>query len=241
MMGGGAAQGVAAQGVAAQGAAPHAPAPHPGLATVPDGGPKFTASDFVPHGQPAHGDLPPESLRAKPTIPMHGGTTPQAAPVHPGMATVPASPIQQHAAQHPPQQQHLQQQQHLSQQAQAGAWAGQQQPQHAAAVGMGVSPTMGPGSMLTPTPQAALAGYRVDGPGGLAPPPSARYGAMATPPMTPAQGAYPQQNQQQSPWDSSLPSGPQSAGSRNVLFLWMGVAFMAAAAILIVIWALFWR
>ena len=38
-----------------------------------------------------------------------------------------------------------------------------------------------------------------------------------------------------------LPSAPPALDNRNVLFLWMGVAFMLATVILILIWALFWR
>ncbi len=119
-------------------------------------------------------------------------------------------------------------------------------PPHAGA--MGVGPTMGaqpppPGQYAqpaTPAPQQAPFGaYRMDGAGALAPPPSIRYGGAVGGAATPTPGPY---HATPTPgWDANLPSAPPALDNRNVLFLWMGVAFMLATVILILIWALFWR
>ena len=58
----------------------------------------------------------------------------------------------------------------------------------------------------------------------------------------PPAGAQPGYPTNGSGWDSGLPSAPPvTGGNRNVLFLWLGVAFMLATVVLILIWALFLR
>ena len=203
---------------------------HGGLQTVADGGPKFTASDYTPHAAPATGSYG----AAKPTIPMASTTPMMPSPVALASAGLPAMT--------PPQA--------LVATAPSGPLPHQGvSPTMASMSAPAGAPQMGSGS----SPHGSSQGYA----GGLAPPPpSIRYGqgAAATPPMgqqiqapqpynaPPPAGAQPGYQTNGSGWDSGLPSAPPvTTGNRNVLFLWLGVAFMLATVVLILIWALFLR
>jgi hypothetical protein len=67
--------------------------------------------------------------------------------------------------------------------------------------------------------------------------------------MTPAPGAYGAPNGQpygvgsQTPWGEGAGplSGPASSPNRNVLFLWLGVSFFVATAVLIIVYVLVLR
>jgi hypothetical protein len=124
----------------------------------------------------------------------------------------------------------------------------------------GVSPTLGAAEGAA---ASGIGNYRSDAPQGLGlPPPSTRYphpqqgfgtphppGVQPTPPMTPTPGAaygaqpgpYAVGGMAQGAWGEAPMSGPTSQSNRNLLFLWLGVSFFVATAVLIVVYVLVLR
>ncbi len=195
-----------------------------GSTTVPEAPPTFSGLETIAMG--------PEGQRPKQTIPMAGAgvspTTHDASHASAPAFGPPPAPMSPYPAQ--------------------GPGAAPFAPAHA------VSPTLGGDPHAHA--QQGLVGYRAEGPQGLAlPPPSARYpqgpgygspmppGVQPTPPMTPPPGYGGPQGQPYAPgaaspsWGAEGPmSGPTSQSSRNLLFLWLGLSFFIATAVLIVVY-----
>lgn len=174
------------------------------------------------HGHAGYGAGPamplgPESVRAGPTVPMQGHAAPSMAHGHSGQM--------QAAVNHHANQGHL------------------TPPMTPAPAAFG-----GHSQAFSATAQA-MAPYQVDR--ALQPPPS-RAGAHVAPggapaplpaaqpyAVTPTPGPYAGAGPSGGDWDGAVSAPPTT--NKNVIFIWMGVAFILASVILVIIWVLFWR